>query len=315
MQHQPGGAPPDPPYDDGTALFTIGELARATGLGVRTIRYWSDAGALPPVARSAGGYRLYDAASMARLELVRTLRELGLGLDDVRAVLAGETTVARVAEAHVAALDAQIRSLRVTRAVLSTVARRGSTAEEMTLMNRLARLSAAERRRILEEFVAELFAGLDTADPDVRERMRTTALSLPDDPTPEQVDAWVELAEMIQDPAFRAQMRRAAEFNAADRGHETPAGASMWFFKRLVELVGRAREQGVDPRAPEAEQVLRDLLGDADRAAVLDRMRASHNVRLARYRELLGILKGTSQPAHEEDFAWVVAALEFRRGR
>ncbi len=42
---------------DGTGLLTIGALARATGLSVRTIRYWSDEGALPPVARSAGGYR------------------------------------------------------------------------------------------------------------------------------------------------------------------------------------------------------------------------------------------------------------------
>ncbi|GGJ46972.1 MerR family transcriptional regulator [Streptomyces brasiliensis] len=301
--------------DDGTGLFTIGELARATGLTVRTIRYWSDEGVLTPVARSAGGYRLYDAESAARLELIRTLRELGLGLDAVREVLAGETTVAEVAAAHVAALDAQIRSLKVTRAVLSTVAKRGATAEEMTLMNKLARLSAAERRRIVEEFVEEMFHGLDTADPDIRERMRTSALSLPDDPTPEQVDAWVELAELIQDPEFRAQMRQAAEFNAADRGHETPAGASMWFFKRLVELVGRAREKGIAPEAPEADRVLADLLGTADRAAVLARMKASHNVRLARYRELLASLKGTAAPAHEEDFAWVVAALEARAGR
>jgi hypothetical protein len=185
----------------------------------------------------------------------------------------------------------------------------------MTLMNKLARLSAAERRRILEEFVEEMFQGLDTADSDIRDRMRGTAVDLPDDPTPEQVDAWVELAELIQDPGFRAQMRRAAEFNAADRQHDTPAGASMWFVKRLVELVGRARERGIAPEAPEADKVLRDLLGTADRAAVLARMKATHNIRLARYRELIGILKGTPVSAHEEDFAWVVAALEARAGR
>lgn len=300
--------------DDGTGLLTIGELARATGLTVRTIRYWSDEGALPPVARSAGGYRLYDAASVARLELIRTLRELGLGLDDVRRVLAGERTVAEVAAAHVVALDAQIRSLKVTRAVLSTVARRGSTVEETTLMNKLARLSAAERRRIMEEFVEEMFHGLDTVDPDIRERMRNTAVNLPDDPTPEQVDAWVELAELVQDAEFRAQMRRAAELNHIDRGAGTPAGASLWFAKRLVELVGRARERGIAPEAPEADQVLHDLLGVADPAAVLERIRATHNVRLARYRELLGILKGTPVQSYADDWSWVAAALEARTG-
>lgn len=301
--------------DDGTGLLTIGELARATGLTVRTIRYWSDEGVLTPVTRSPGGYRLYDAESAARLELIRTLRELGLGLDAVRRVLAGETTVARVAAAHVAALDAQIRALKVTRAVLSTVARRGSTAEETTLMNKLARLSAAERRRIVEEFVDEMFHGLDTADPVIRERMRGAAAALPDDPTPGQVGAWVELAEMLQDPQFRARMREAAEFNAADRGHGSSEGDSLWFVRRLVQLAARARERGIAPEAPEADGVLGEMLGDADRAVVLERMEATTNDRLARYRELLSVLKDEPLAPHREEFAWVVAALRAHGGR
>ncbi|MEW1648462.1 MULTISPECIES: MerR family transcriptional regulator [unclassified Streptomyces] len=300
--------------DDGTGLLTIGELARSSGLTVRTIRYWSDEGVLTPVTRSAGGYRLYDAESAARLELIRTLRELGLGLDDVRKVLAGETTVAEVAAAHVVALDAQIRALRVTRAVLSTVARRGSTAEEMTFMNRLARLSAAERRRIMEEFVEELFHGLDTVDPCIKERMRSLAVDLPDDPTPEQVDAWVELAETVQDPEFRAQMRRAVEFNASDQDRAAVRGRSTWFPMRLVQLGAEARRRGIDPASPEAEAILREVLGDGgDPAVVLERMVSASNDRLARYRELLATVKGGGPAAaHREEFAWVVAALRAR---
>ncbi|MEW2250801.1 MerR family transcriptional regulator [Streptomyces sp. NPDC058733] len=302
--------------EESTGLFTIGELARATGLTVRTIRYWSDEGVLTPVARSAGGYRLYDAASAARLELIRTLRELGLGLDDVRRVLAGERTVAQVAAAHVVALDAQIRSLKVTRAVLSSVARRGSSAEEMTLMNKLARLSAAERRRIVDDFMAEIFDGLDAADPDIKNRLRFMTADLPDDPTPEQVDAWVELAELIQDPEFRALMRRMVAFNAADRGPDVPAGSSLWFMSRLVQLAGEALRAGIAPEAPEAEDVLRGLLGDADPAAVLERLTAAANERVARYRELSALVNGLDpQPAHTEEFAWVVAALRARAGR
>jgi len=299
--------------DDGTGLLTIGELARATGLSVRTIRYWSDEGALPPVTRSAGGYRLYDAGSAARLELIRTLRELGLGLHDVRRVLTGETTVARVAAAHVTALDAQIRSLRVTRAVLSTVARRGSNAEEMTLMNKLARLSTAERRRIIEDFMAEVFDGIDAADPDIRQRLRFAAADLPDDPTPEQVDAWVELAELIQDPEFRATMRRMIEFNAADRGPDVPSGSSLWFMSRLVRLAGEAVREGVAPDSERAAGVLRELIGDADPAVVLERLSAATNVRLARYRELSALVNGLEPPSsHEAEFGWVVAALRAR---
>ncbi|MFJ9566801.1 MerR family transcriptional regulator [Streptomyces fuscichromogenes] len=298
--------------DDGTGLLTIGELAKATGLTVRTIRYWSDEGVLTPVTRSAGGYRLYDAESFARLELIRTLRELGLGLGHVRAVLSGEQSVAEVAAAHVAALDAQIRSLKVTRAVLSTVARRGSTAEETTLMNKLARLSAAERKRIMEEFVAELFHGLDAVDPAIEERMRSIAVGLPEEPTPEQVDAWVELAELVQDPQFRAQMRRVVEFNAADQGRAA-AGRSTWFPMRLVQLGGQARERGVAPESPEAEAIVREVLGDGDPAAVLERMESASDGRLARYRQLLCEVKGVPPAAaHRAEFAWVVAALRAR---
>ncbi|EFE66979.1 LOW QUALITY PROTEIN: MerR-family transcriptional regulator, partial [Streptomyces viridosporus ATCC 14672] len=269
----------------------------------------------PPVARSAGGYRLYDAGSVARLELIRTLRELGLGLDDVRRVLTGETTVAQVAAAHVAALDAQIRALKVTRAVLSTVARRGSTAEEATLMNGLARLSTTERRRIIEDFMAEVFEGIDTADPDIRTRLRFAAADLPDDPTPEQVDAWVELAELIQDPEFRTTMRRMIESNAADRGPDVPAGTSLWFMSRLVRLAGDALEEGLAPDSPQAAGVLRALVGDADPAAVLERLVPATNARLVRYRELSALVNGLEPPSsHEAEFGWVVAALRARVG-
>ncbi|SDJ75121.1 MerR family transcriptional regulator [Streptomyces indicus] len=302
--------------DDGPELFTIGQLARRTGLPVRTIRYWSDAGALPVVARSEGNYRLYDAASVARLELVRTLRDLGLGLDDVRAVLAGQVTVAQVAARHVRALDAQISSLKVTRAVLATVAARGSTAEEMTLMNKLARLSAAERKRIVDEFTAEVFGGLDTTDPDIRTRLQFGIPDLPEDPTPEQVDAWVELAEMLQDPGFRRSMREVIEFNAAGRTPATPPGSSLWFMSRLVHHAGEARRRGVAPDSAAAREVLAELLGDADRAHVLELMRSASQAEVARLRELIARVRGVAEgPRYQEEFAWVLAALEAELGR
>jgi len=111
-------------------LYTIGQVARRIGVPARTIRFWCDAGILPPTDRSAGGYRQFDVAAVARLDLDRTLRELGLGLDDIRQALHGGTTVAELARVHAAALDAQIRVLRLRRAVLRAVAARGSDLEE-----------------------------------------------------------------------------------------------------------------------------------------------------------------------------------------
>ncbi len=125
----------------------------------------------------------------------------------------------------------------------------------------------------------------------------------------------MELAELLQDPGFRAQMRQVAESNAADRGPDVPAGASMWFARRMVLLAAQARERGVAPDSPEAAEVMRELLGDADPAQVLERLTSPSNNQVARYRELLVTVKGQApEAAHREEFAWVVAALEAHTG-
>src|SRR5688500_3674562 len=106
---------------DGDTLYTIGELARRTGVPVRTIRFYSAAGVVPPAGRTEAGYRLYDLNAMARLDLVRTLRELGIDLTTIQRVLSREITVPEVAAAHAEAVDVQIRTLRLRRAVLRAV--------------------------------------------------------------------------------------------------------------------------------------------------------------------------------------------------
>jgi hypothetical protein len=65
---------------DGGGLYPIGDLARRTGLAVRTIRFYSDCGIVAPAGRSPAGYRLYGVDAVARLDLVRTLRDLGVDL-------------------------------------------------------------------------------------------------------------------------------------------------------------------------------------------------------------------------------------------
>ncbi len=85
---------------DGDALYSIGDLARRTGLTVKTIRFYSDSGIVPPTDRSPAGYRLYDIDALARLDLVRTLRDLGLDLAAIRQVLDREISLPEVAAAH-----------------------------------------------------------------------------------------------------------------------------------------------------------------------------------------------------------------------
>ncbi|KPF70284.1 Cd(II)/Pb(II)-responsive transcriptional regulator [beta proteobacterium AAP99] len=65
----------------------IGELARATGTQVETIRYYEREGLLPETARSEGNYRIYGDVHAERLSFIRHCRSLDMTLDEIRVLL------------------------------------------------------------------------------------------------------------------------------------------------------------------------------------------------------------------------------------
>jgi len=67
--------------------FTVGELAKLTGITVRTLHHYDEIGLVQPSDRSRAGYRLYAEADVLRLQQVLLYRELGLPLDQIAAVL------------------------------------------------------------------------------------------------------------------------------------------------------------------------------------------------------------------------------------
>lgn len=69
------------------ARLTIGEVARRTGLPVRTIRFYEASGIVPHAARSAAGYGLYAHADVRRLRLAAQARALGLPLPAVKTLV------------------------------------------------------------------------------------------------------------------------------------------------------------------------------------------------------------------------------------
>src|SRR5215471_19289216 len=62
----------------------VGELARRTGLTVRTLHHYDEIGLLKPSLYTEAGYRLYTHADVARLQQVLSLRQLGFALEEVR---------------------------------------------------------------------------------------------------------------------------------------------------------------------------------------------------------------------------------------
>ncbi len=91
------------------AYWQVGELARQTGLTVRTLHHYDEIGLLSPSHRSRAGYRLYAAGDIVRLQQIRSLRQLGFSLQEIRACLdRPEYTPQRVIDLHVERLREQI---------------------------------------------------------------------------------------------------------------------------------------------------------------------------------------------------------------
>ena len=305
--------------DDGGTLYSIGELARQTGLTVKTIRFYSDHGIVPPADRTPAGYRRYGTEAVARLAFVRTLRELGLGLDTIRQVLDRELALDEVAARHAAALDAQIAVLRLRRAVLTAVARRRPTPEETHRMHELARLSEIERRRLVDDFLDTVFEA-----PGSEAIRRSMTPELPDRPTEEQLQAWVELAELTLDPDFRAGLRRTAEAHCSDVAATPPrpeVAALAWAHAEP------ALAAGIAPESPEADPVVTALCAHCARTLdrpddstlrhhLLNRLETAHDPRRDRYSELLAVINAWPEPGLlAPALAWSTTALRTRTAR
>lgn len=296
-------------------FLTIGELARRTGLTTRTIRFYSDEGLLPPATRTNAGYRLYDGASLARLELLRTLRELGIGLPDASDALAGAQPVASLARRHVELLDEQIRVLQLRRAVLRAIARTRTELDGVRLMKDLASMTDAERAALIDDFWDEVTAGLDI-NPEFASGMRSAKPVLPDDPSPEQLEAWLELAELVRDKDFRARIRAMGEDHSAARAAgETMDAPFPEMRDRWLGWTTRATaalSAGESPSSQVGQALATEIAAayEMSAAQAADEIAKGTDSRAERYWQLMAMINGWPQwPSQVPAAEWIVAAL------
>jgi DNA-binding transcriptional MerR regulator len=181
-----------------TDHFTVGALAEASGLTVRTLHHWDEIGLLRPAERSGAGHRRYSPQDVRRLYRIVALRGLGLSLEQIGAALEDEGPDLRAAvAAHLARVEEELahaRDLRRRlRGILDAFDRLGEPStdqiidaiEVMTMSERyytpeqLEQLDARRRElgeegmaraqqdwaELIAEFEAERTAGTDPADP------------------------------------------------------------------------------------------------------------------------------------------------------
>ena len=113
--------------------FSIGQVARTTGVAATTIRYYEEVGVLPTPSRAASGFRRYDQPSVERLRFVRRARALGLPLQELKTLVSSVTGGLRPAfrprllglvREQLAAVQRQIAELELLRHQLEEVSHR-----------------------------------------------------------------------------------------------------------------------------------------------------------------------------------------------
>lgn len=129
----------------------IGEVASRTGLSLRTIRHYEAVGLLVPAERSRGGFRLYTAGAVERLQLIKHMKPLDLPLDDIRGLLDTLDRAARAepgSDEHDALRDELARYLLEARARCTAMRARLSAAEEFVA--KLASMTEERHRAVGE---------------------------------------------------------------------------------------------------------------------------------------------------------------------
>lgn len=121
--------------DPGTEAktFKVGELARRTGLTVRTLHHWDAIGLLVPARRIPSGHRLYDFDDLDRLQRILSLRQLGFSLDEIAGCLdRSDFSLLAVLDLHVARLRERLEHERRLCDRLEAVARQLRAAEQVS---------------------------------------------------------------------------------------------------------------------------------------------------------------------------------------
>ena len=131
----------------------VGDLARRSGVSVRTLHYYEEIGLLAPSQHTPTGHRLYALADVTRLQQIVSLRQLGLSLSEIRACLAScALDPAEVIDRHLARIRDQIELQRQLSDRLERVAKALRATGSPSLDDLL---KAIEVTRMLEKYTPE----------------------------------------------------------------------------------------------------------------------------------------------------------------
>lgn len=133
----------------------VGELAKRTGLSVRTLHYYDEIGLLQPSKHTQSRHRVYGAAELERLQQIKSLRQLGFSLEEIRDCLdSPDFSPRRTIDLHVARPREQMDQQARVIALLETLAATfdsGATAAPDDFINAIEGIIMIDRSFTPEE--------------------------------------------------------------------------------------------------------------------------------------------------------------------
>ena len=112
------------------SLLKVGDLARRTGKTVRAIHLYEELGLLTPAVRSKGGFRLYSARAVARIEWIQKLQDMGFSLTEIKAFLRVWEASATAPKAMATVREIFADKLRETRETITRLTRLADELQE-----------------------------------------------------------------------------------------------------------------------------------------------------------------------------------------
>lgn len=240
--------------------YRIGELARMGGVSIKTVRYYSDLGLLPPAEVTETGHRLYTDQDRGRLEIIRCLREVGLGLEAIQQVMQQEDSIAAALQLQLQAIELEMAQLQRKKTVLGAALRRNNPLDHLRVTRTLASLKARERQQMLDQQVERLFQGVP-ADPHWMQSLwRGPVMQLPEELSDLQFEAWMELADLLLDEDFILKFQVVGQ----EFWSQFPDEASRVKFVQAKQhhdqWIQQVMQKGVLPDSPEGQQAMLEAL-------------------------------------------------------
>lgn len=165
----------------GAARLTVGRLARQFGLSRSTLLYYHRIGVLVPSRRGHNGYRQYAPADVRRLEAIVRYRQAGVPLADIVRLLDGpDDELATVLERRLAALNAEIATLREQQRIVVGLLRSEREGVELTVMSRERWTRLLETAGFSDDDMRRWHVIFERHDPEAHHEF-LRFLSIPDD--------------------------------------------------------------------------------------------------------------------------------------